>query len=99
WRAWLFVFFCVAIEFSFVYWAGLLLQARLGIEPAVATTLASAFVLGMLAGRSALGGGLISAFSVPALLRASIGLVVVGWLTSWVAGAPLMAGAGLLVAG
>src|SRR5205823_14915150 len=83
WRAWLFVFLCVAVEFSFVFWSGPLLQARAGVAPAVATTVASAFVLGMLVGRSGLGVGIAGTVSVPVLLRASLILVAAGWLVTW----------------
>jgi fucose permease len=99
WRAWLFVFLCVGVEFSFVYWSGLLLQARAGVAPAVATTVASAFVLGMLVGRSGLGVGIAGAVSVPLLLRASLVLVAAGWLLTWLSSETLLSGLGLLVAG
>jgi MFS family permease len=99
WLAWSFCVGVVGIEFGIVFWAAPLIQRQVGIPLPEATAVATLFVVGMLAGRLALGLGLGAGNAVRR--SAWLGLAVAGGGAGivWVATTTLAAGAGLLVAG
>jgi MFS family permease len=99
WIAWAMLILAVAIEFSFVYWGSTIVARRTGISEGQATLLASFFVAGMLAGRSAIGGGFGARRSTRGLMTVSLVVALVGASVVWVSTMPLLSGAGLFLGG
>jgi MFS family permease len=99
WLAWSFCVGVVGIEFGIVFWAAPLLQRQVGIPLPEATAVATLFVVGMLAGRLALGLGLGASNAIRRSVWFGLGLAGVGAGIVWVATTTLVAGAGLLLAG
>ena len=99
WLTWAFLVLCMGAEFSIVAWGAQVATSRSGIGAADATGLASLYVLGMIVGRLALSTGVGSGQGKDALLRAGASLALIGSVVLWMATAPLIAGAGFLLAG
>lgn len=88
----------VGIEFSTTFWAGDLLQVRLGAAPGVAAGAVTGFVAGMAVGRTA-AGQLALRHRPGGLLVAAVGVAATGWLLLWTAPSLPVAVAGLVVCG
>lgn len=88
----------VGVEFSTTFWAGDLLQVRLGAAPGTAAAAVTGFVAGMAVGRL-LAGRLALRFSPARLLLAGLVIAGAGWLVLWTAPAVPAAVVGLVVAG
>lgn len=88
----------VGVEFSTTFWAGDLLQVRLGAAPGTAAAAVTGFVAGMAVGRL-LAGRLALRFSPARLLLAGLLTAGAGWLVLWTAPAVPAAVVGLVVAG
>jgi MFS family permease len=99
WWAWSFCVGAIGIEFAIVFWAAPLVQRQVGIPLPEATAVATLFVVGMLAGRLALGLGLGASNAIRRSAWLGLGLAGVGAAIVWVATTTLVAGAGLLLAG
>jgi MFS family permease len=99
WLAWSFCVGVVGIEFGIVFWAAPLVQRQVGIALPEATAVATLFVVGMLAGRLALGLGLGASNAIRRSAWLALGLAGVGAGIVWVATTTLVAAAGLLLAG
>ncbi len=99
WRSWLFMTLLIGAEFSFVVWAAPVVAARVGLDDAAATGLASLFVAGMTGGRLLLAVGWSAAWDSTVLLRGGTAIAVLGAAVLAVATAPAVAGLGLLLGG
>jgi predicted MFS family arabinose efflux permease len=88
----------VGVEFGTTFWAGDLLQVRLGAAPGQATAAVTGFVAGMAGGRL-LAGRLALRVSAPRLVAGALVTAAVGWLLLWTATALVVAVAGLVVCG
>jgi fucose permease len=99
WVAWLFVVAAVSIEFAYVVWGSSLVAARTGVSRETATALATCFLAGMLAGRVALGAGLIGSGRWRHWVDIALGIAAVGGIVAWLATTPIASAAGLFVAG
>jgi MFS family permease len=99
WIVWLLLVLAVAIEFSTVFWGSTIVAHRTGVSNAEATLLASLFVAGMLAGRTAIGGGVGARARTRLLLAGGLGLVLLGAGLVAVSTVPLLSGLGLLLTG
>jgi MFS family permease len=88
----------VGIEFSTTFWAGDLLQARLGLTPGGAAAGVAAFVAGLAAGRF-VAGRLALRVPVPTLMLGAMGLAALGWLLLWSTPVVPLALTGLLLQG
>ena len=99
WRAWTYVVAVVAVEFSIVFWAATLVERRAGTSIPEATSIAALFLGGMFAGRLAMGYGLAAGHAPRSTARAALVVVGVGGLVAWVTTSPVVAAAGLFVAG
>ncbi|MFC5997877.1 MFS transporter [Quadrisphaera sp. GCM10027208] len=88
----------VGVEFSTTFWAGDLLQVRLGAAPGTAAAAVTGFVAGMAVGRL-LAGRLALRFSPARLLLAGLLTAGAGWLVLWTAPTVPAAVVGLVVAG
>lgn len=88
----------VGIEFSTVFWAGDLLQVRIGASPGVAAGAVTGFVAGMAAGRIA-AGRLALRYAPARLLVLALAVAAGGWVALWTASGVLAALVGLFVAG
>jgi MFS family permease len=99
WRTWLFMTLLIGAEFSFVVWAAQVVAARVGIDDAAATGLASLYVAGMTGGRLALATGLSAAWGATVVLRGGTAIAVVGAVCIALASGPELAGLGLLLGG
>ncbi|NCT90550.1 MFS transporter [Cellulomonas sp. APG4] len=87
-----------AIEFSTTFWAPELLLERTGASDSVATASVSALVLGMSVSRYVVGP--LSLRKAPEkLLVVAYAIAGLGWLVFWLATAPGLAVAGLVLAG
>jgi MFS family permease len=88
----------IAVEFCLIYFGAEQIETT-GLSAASATTALGALYVGILAGRIA-GAGLTSRPGrTVSLLWASLALTAVGFVLFWLAGRPVLAVAGLLVAG
>jgi MFS family permease len=96
---WLFLVLAVSIEFSFVFWGSTMVARRTGSSSADATLLVSLFVVGMFAGRAAIGRGLGAGRAPRGILAAGLVIVLLGAGLIWVATTPLLAGLGLFLGG
>ncbi len=99
WVAWLFVVAVVSIEFAYVVWGSSLVAARTGVSRETATALATCFLAGMLAGRIALGAGLIGSARWRHWVDAALAIAAVGGVIVWLATTPVASAAGLFIAG
>ena len=99
WLAWLFVVFCVGVEFSFVVWGSSVVAVRTGLGVEGATSLGSLFVAGMVLSRVVLSSGVGSGSRSRAILRLCLALAAAGAAAVWLAPNPVVAGAGLFVGG
>jgi MFS family permease len=100
WLAWSLCAGAIGIEFAIVFWAAPLVQRQVGVPLPEATAIATLFIVGMIAGRLALGGlGLSASNAVRRSAWLGLGLAGVGAAIAWVATTTLVAGAGLLLAG
>jgi fucose permease len=99
WIAWFFLVIGVSIEFSFVFWGSTIVAKRTGISSADATLLASLFVVGMFAGRTAIGRGFGGGRAPRGLLAAGLGVVLVGASLVWISTVPVISGIGLFLGG
>ena len=99
WRTWLVIVVAVALEFTIVYWGASLIDLRTGAGAAQATTAAAGFLLGMIAARVALAAGFGTRAPRVRLTTLALGSVTVGVLITWQATSPLLAAAGLFLAG
>jgi len=88
----------VGVEFSTTFWAGDLLQARLGASPGVAAGAVTGFVAGMAAGRFA-AGRLALRHSPVRLLMVALLTAGAGWLVLWTAPGVPAGVAGLVLSG
>jgi len=99
WIVWLFIGLAVSIEFSFVYWSSTMVAQRAGIDAASATLMASLFVVGMLVGRLASGGGMGAGRSPRLMLVLGLALTLTGACTVWISTVPALSAVGLLFGG
>jgi MFS family permease len=99
WFAWVLLVLCVSIEFSFVFWGSTIVGKRTGVSTADATLLASLFVVGMFAGRAAIGRGLGAGRASRGILAVGLCVVLVGSGLVWVSTVPILSGLGLLLGG
>jgi fucose permease len=99
WFAWALLVLCVSIEFSFVFWGSTIVGKRTGVSTADATLLASLFVVGMFAGRAAIGRGLGAGRASRGILAAGLCIVLVGSSVVWVSTVPILSGLGLFLGG
>jgi MFS family permease len=99
WFAWVLLVLCVSIEFSFVFWGSTIVGKRTGVSTADATLLASLFVVGMFAGRAAIGRGLGAGRASRGILALGLCVVLVGSGLVWVSTVPILSGLGLLLGG
>ena len=96
---WLDVLLVVAAEFCLVFWSADFLHSERGVTPGTAATGATLFLLGMATGRAA---AVPVTRRVPApsrLLAGAAGLATAGFALLWAVDRPLVAAAGLLLAG
>ena len=99
WFAWTLLVLCVSIEFSFVFWGSTIVGKRTGVSTADATLLASLFVVGMFAGRAAIGRGLGAGRASRGILAVGLCIVLVGSGLVWVSTVPILSGLGLFLGG
>ena len=99
WFVWSFMAIGVAIEFSFVYWGSTVVGRKTGISSADATLLASLFMVGMFAGRAAIGSGLGAGRGIRHLMAGGLGVILVGAGLIWVSSNQLVSALGLLLGG
>jgi MFS family permease len=99
WFAWALLVLCVSIEFSFVFWGSTIVGKRTGVSAADATLLASLFVVGMFAGRAAIGRGLGAGRASRGILAVGLCIVLVGSGLVWVSTVPILSGLGLFLGG
>ncbi|WP_255491754.1 MULTISPECIES: sugar MFS transporter [unclassified Actinotalea] len=98
WFFWVALLCGTAIEFATTFWASDLLIQRTGAPPALAAASVAALVAGMTASRFVVGP--LSTRKAPEKLLA-VGFVLAGagWLVFWTATTPVLAIAGLVLAG
>jgi fucose permease len=96
WLYWISLFAGIALEQTTLLWAPEFLEKVQGLSRPTAVTMASAFSIGMLAGRFA-ATPLLRRVSAPALLLAAVLLTVPGFLLYWAAPIPALSVAGLLI--
>jgi MFS family permease len=99
WLAWSFCAGAIGIEFAIVFWAAPFLQRQVDVPLPEATAIATLFVVGMLAGRLALGLGVGASNAIRRSAWLGLGVAGVGAGIIWVATTALVAGAGLVLAG
>jgi MFS family permease len=99
WRAWIVLVLVISIEFSVVFWASSLIGLRTGAGTSEATTVAAAFLLGMIVARAAVSTGLGTRISRSRLMTLALILVVIGIVGAWQATSVALSGAALFVAG
>lgn len=92
------LFCCVALEFCFNLWAASLVAVNTGLSVEAAATGLTAFTAGLAAGRFA-GGWLALRLPPHRLFVGALLLSGAGWLVFWPAGHPVLAYAGLALAG
>ncbi|MDF2707512.1 MFS transporter [Nonomuraea muscovyensis] len=92
------LFCCVALEFCFNLWAASLVSVNTGLSAEAAATGLTAFTAGLAAGRFA-GGWLALRLPPDRLFLGALLLSGAGWLVFWPATHPVLAYAGLALAG
>jgi fucose permease len=98
WFFWAAIVAGVAIEFATTFWASDLMASRTDAPEGVATASVSALVIGMFLSRLVVG-PLAMRRAPEKLLLVGYAIAAVGWLVFWVATVPLVAIAGLVIAG
>jgi fucose permease len=98
WLAWGSLLATGSIEVSINLWIGDVLRVHAGASPGTATAALSAIVGGMFVGRL-IGVRLLLHFAAPKVLLAALGVSAAGFTLFWLATAPWLAMAGLLVCG
>jgi fucose permease len=99
WLAWLFVIAVVAIEFAYVVWGSSIVRTRTGVALEMATALAALFLVGMLAGRVALGAGWVGTARFRWWLGAALAVAAAGTCIVLLAVGTTTSAIGLLLAG
>jgi MFS family permease len=99
WLTWFYLVLGISAEFSFVAWGAQVAvdQARIRLEDA--TALASLFVVGEILGRLGLSTVAGTRLDVRRVLQAGTVLAAAGGLLLWLAGTPVLAGAGMFLGG
>lgn len=98
WLIWIALIACIMVETGFVTWTPDLLGDRIGLGAGAASATITAFLAGMAAGRFTIA-RLSLQLPAVALFAGSLLLAVGGWAMMWTAQVPLVALAGLVVAG
>lgn len=98
WAYWALLGLGCAIEYSVLLWAPTFLERVVGFAPATAATAASAFFVGMIAGRIALR-LLLNALKPRTILAVAYVTGLVGFALYWTIAAPLPSIAGLFLLG
>ena len=98
WVNWLAVVLLVSVEWCMTYWAASFLQSKLHIDAGSAATLLAFYLLSTIGGRL-IGSRLTRVVTGPLLLFIAIGVTLLGFLSFWLATAPLLVIGGLLFAG
>jgi MFS family permease len=98
WVLWVMVVVVVAVEWSMVAWGTDFLTSVVGLEPALASGLASAYFVAMLIGRFT-GSRLTLRLDSQALLPAALGLAGTGFVIFWLAPIPALNVLGLFITG
>lgn len=98
WLVWVACISGIALEFSILFWVPALFAEHAGMDLALATSAASALVLGELVSRFT-SSRLSLRMPVRSLLFIAFGVTALGWLTLWLATVPWLAIGGLFVAG
>jgi MFS family permease len=99
WFVWTFIVITEAIEFSFVFWGSTVVSRRTGISSADATLLASLFIIGMFAGRAAVGAGIGAGRGIRFLMAAGLAAIFVGGGLVWLSSNQVVSGLGLCLSG
>jgi fucose permease len=99
WLTWAFVIVVVAIEFSYVVWGSTIVAVRTGVTRETGTGLVALFMAGMLAGRLALGMGVVGTARTPRWIGFALLVTGTGGVIVWASASPLASGTGLLLAG
>ena len=99
WVAWGFVAVAVSLEFSYVVWGSSIVAAQAGVSLDTATAIAALFLAGMLAGRIALGAGLVGTTRLRWWMELALLVGAVGGVIVWVSHGTTASGVGLLLAG
>ena len=99
WFVWAFIVIGVAIEFSFVFWGSTVVSRKTGISSADATLLATLFMVGMFAGRAAIGSGLGAGRGIRYLMAGGLGVILLGAGLVWLSNNQVVSGLGLLLGG
>jgi MFS family permease len=96
---WVDILLSVSAEFCFALWAADLLSSERGLRPAVASTVAGLFILGMVAGRVVAAPLTRLVPDERVLVGRSALLAAFGGLVVWALDDPVATGAGLFLAG
>jgi fucose permease len=99
WLGWLLLVVVVGVETSCGFWGSTLVQRRTGVPAADAALVTGGFFLGMLIGRGALGLDRFVRQRPEHLVRAGLGLAILGALIAWLAPSVPVGAAGLFIAG
>lgn len=99
WFVWTFIVITEAIEFSFVFWGSTVVSRRTGISNADATLLASLFIIGMFAGRAAVGAGIGAGRGIRFVMAAGLAAIFVGGGLVWLSSNQVVSGLGLCLSG
>jgi MFS family permease len=98
WAHWLTAVLVVSAEFCVVYWATDYLRTVRGVEPALAASAVSLFLVGMVAGRAA-AGRLVRRAPAERVLMAALPLCAAGFGVFWLAPFAALSMAGVLLTG
>ena len=98
WVLWVMVMVVVAVEWSLTAWGTSFLASVVGLEPALASGLASAYFLAMLIGRFT-GSRLTLRLDSQTLLPVALGLAGTGFLIFWLSPIPALNVLGLFITG
>jgi MFS family permease len=99
WMAWLLVGLVVAIEFSVVFWASAIVQARSGVPLEEAAFVLSAFVLGIVIGRTVLSVSAVSGLEPMGMFRGGVVLVGAGAVAAWLSPSLPVSGLAFVIGG
>jgi MFS family permease len=99
WLPWMLIVAVIGLEFFVVVWGGPLVQRGTGVSLADATLTISAFIAGMIAGRTVTSVEAVARLDALLVIRSGIVLTLVAVLVVWASGDYLVAAAAMLAAG
>lgn len=99
WLPWMMTVSIISMEFCIVFWGSTIVGRQTGVSLEDATLTISAFIVGMMAGRTVLSFHAMGRLDPMRVIRFGAFVTIVAVLVPWLSGELLVSGAGMMAAG